>query len=259
MTHPLTQNDALDALANDSRRPERLESLPLDPTINVGLKHATLAVSEGLPLEAGTASGCGGGQAGQQRVALTGPDSERCTMIVPKVTAAEFEVAPQPTSWRLQHDDLPRCEIKPPTGASVRVAQRRAVGLLSRLETNGTITAAMRDAGRSFQAQFRAAALDPLRAAPLVRIDARRSDTQTEWAENARSRVMAALIALGGVESAAGSCVWHVVGCEISIRAWAAREGWRGKPVGHAQAQGMLVAALGVLAGHYGRAETFRR
>jgi hypothetical protein len=141
----------------------------------------------------------------------------------------------------------------------VRVAQRRAVGLLSRLETNGTITAAMRDAGRSFQAQFRAASLDTLRAAPLIRIDAHASDTRTERVAHARSRVTAALTALGGVQSAAGSRVWHVVGCEISIRVWAAREGWGGKPVGHAQAQGMLVAALGVLAGHYGGAEASPR
>ena len=68
---------------------------------------------------------------------------------------------------------------------------------------------------------------------------------------DAKRRVMAALEALGGADSAAGSCVWHVVGCGASIREWAARRGWNGRPVGHAQAQGILVAALGVLAGHF--------
>lgn len=60
------------------------------------------------------------------------------------------------------------------------------------------------------------------------------------------------MTALGGADSAAGSCVWHVIGCGMSIREWAVRQGWGGRSVGHAQAQGILVAALGVLAGHYG-------
>jgi hypothetical protein len=38
------------------------------------------------------------------------------------------------------------------------------------------------------------------------------------------------------------------------MREWAARQGWGGRPVGHTQAQGILVAALGMLAKHYGLA-----
>ena len=64
-----------------------------------------------------------------------------------------------------------------------------------------------------------------------------------------------AIMALGGFESAAGSCVWHVVGLECSVREWALRQGWGGRSVGHAQAQGMLVAALGVLVGKCGLAQ----
>ena len=37
-----------------------------------------------------------------------------------------------------------------------------------------------------------------------------------------------------------------------SIREWAMRQGWGGRPVRVEQAQGILVAALGVLAGWYG-------
>ena len=48
------------------------------------------------------------------------------------------------------------------------------------------------------------------------------------------------------------SCVWHVVGLQRSIREWAMRQGWDGRSVRIEQAQGILVAALGVLAGHYG-------
>jgi hypothetical protein len=160
-----------------------------------------------------------------------------------------------PSPWRLQHGDLASAQrvVNPETGASV--AHRRVVDLLGRLEANGTITGAMRDAGRVFHAHFRAAALDTLRTAPLLRPPAGTGETMTERTVHARRKVMAALDALGGMDSAAGSCVWHVVGCEASIREWAARQGWGGRRVGHAQAQGILVAALGVLAGHYRLAE----
>jgi hypothetical protein len=67
---------------------------------------------------------------------------------------------------------------------------------------------------------------------------------------DARDRVHKVLEALGGISSPAGSCVWHVVGLQRSIREWAIRQGWGGRPVRQEQAQGILVAALGVLAGH---------
>ena len=54
--------------------------------------------------------------------------------------------------------------------------------------------------------------------------------------------------ALGGINSPAGSCVWHVVGLQRSVREWAMRQGWNGRPVRQEQAQGILVAALGMLA-----------
>jgi hypothetical protein len=37
-----------------------------------------------------------------------------------------------------------------------------------------------------------------------------------------------------------------------SIREWSMRQGWSGKPIGEKQAHGILVAALGTLAGYYG-------
>jgi hypothetical protein len=43
-----------------------------------------------------------------------------------------------------------------------------------------------------------------------------------------------------------------VVGLEFSLREWATRQGWGGRSVHHVQAQGILVAALNVLAVHYG-------
>jgi hypothetical protein len=43
-----------------------------------------------------------------------------------------------------------------------------------------------------------------------------------------------------------------VVGLQRSVQEWAILQGWGGRPVRHEQAQGILVAALGVLAQHFG-------
>ena len=74
----------------------------------------------------------------------------------------------------------------------------------------------------------------------------------------ARERVARALDALGGHGLPAASCVWHVVGMQTSIREWALRQGWGGRPVRQENAQGILVAALGVLAKHYGIDKSLR-
>ena len=61
-----------------------------------------------------------------------------------------------------------------------------------------------------------------------------------------------ALSALGGMASPGGSCMWHVVGLQMSLREWAMQQGWNGRPMQLNQATGVLVTALGVLAAHYG-------
>ena len=157
-----------------------------------------------------------------------------------------------PSQWRLQHGDFtpPIREADPETGVSV--AHRRAVDTLGAMQANGTITAEMFDAGGIFRRQFRAAMLDGLRAMPMIRIESGGGDCITEQQIAARDRVASAMAVLGGSESAAGSCIWHVVGLECSVREWAMRQGWGGRTVPATQAQGMLVAALSVLAGHYG-------
>jgi hypothetical protein len=42
---------------------------------------------------------------------------------------------------------------------------------------------------------------------------------------------------------------------ERSLREWAIRQGWGGRPVRQEQAQGILLAALGMLAAHFGYCE----
>jgi hypothetical protein len=169
-----------------------------------------------------------------------------------KRKSSQGQNASRPSRWRLQHGDFsePIRIADPETGTPVTV--RRARTLLDRMVDAGTITPAMRQAGEDFHRSFRLAALDPLRAHPLLHLPPSTGDNLAERVEAARHRVAKAMAALGGQNSPAGSCVWHVIGCETSIREWAARCGWGGRPMTHARAQGVLVAALGVLARHYG-------
>ena len=91
--------------------------------------------------------------------------------------------------------------------------------------------------------------LEPLRALPMLRVPgAGRAPDLHEHQLDARRRVHEALEALGGINSPAGSCAWHVVGCERSLRDWALRQRWSGRPLPQGHAQGILVATLGILA-----------
>lgn len=133
------------------------------------------------------------------------------------------------------------------------LVHHRTVDTLGIMLRAGTITKDMHDAARDFQAQFTIARFDAIRCMPLMRLPGGGGPGDLTDAQlDARRRVGKALDALGGLGSPAGSCVWHVVGLQRSIREWALRQGWGGKPVRVEQAQGILVAALGVLAGWYG-------
>ena len=129
------------------------------------------------------------------------------------------------------------------------VVHHRTVDSLGKMLKAGTITPEMHDAAQDFQAAFIVANLDPLRALPILRVPGTgREPDLTERQLHAKRRVHEAMQALGGLSSPAGSCVWHVVGLQRSVREWAMRQGWGGRPVRQEQAQGILVAALGMLA-----------
>ena len=133
------------------------------------------------------------------------------------------------------------------------VVHHRTVDTLGRMLRAGTIDQAMHDAARDFQASFIIAQLDTLRALPVLRVPGTgREPELSERQLDARRRVHAAMAALGGLGSPARSCVWHVVGLQRSVREWALRQGWGGLPVRQEQAQGILIAALGILATRYG-------
>jgi hypothetical protein len=136
------------------------------------------------------------------------------------------------------------------------VVHHRTVDTLGKMLNAGTISPEMHDAAKDFQAAFIIANLDPLRALPILRVPGTgREPELNERQIDARRRVHQSLEALGGLSSPAGSCVWHVVGLQRSVREWAIRQGWGGRLVRQEQAQGILVAALGVLAAQLGYGE----
>jgi len=153
--------------------------------------------------------------------------------------------------------ELEEVREKDPDGRVVY--HHRTVDTLGKMLRAGTITPEMHDAAKDFQAAFIVANLDPIRALPILRVPGTgREPELNERQLHARRRVHETLQALGGLSSPAGSCVWHVVGLQRSVREWAIRQGWGDRPVDNKAAGGILIAALGVLAAHAGYAEAKR-
>ena len=165
----------------------------------------------------------------------------------------------KPSRWRLQHGGFsePIREADPETGTPVQ--HRRAVDTLGLMLANGNITPQMHEAGCIFRTLFRSAAIDRMSTSQLIRLAGSTTNDLSAHQLDARRRMNHALDALGGHGGPAGSCVWFVVGLEMSVREWAARQGWGGRPVSQPIAGGMLVAGLGVLATHFGLTPRARR
>jgi hypothetical protein len=167
-------------------------------------------------------------------------------------------VAVMPTPERRNHGVVERLE-RPIADESGRPARPyRAVDTLGTMERRGSITATMRQAGEDFRARFATAQLDPLRAPDWSRLRVggssriRAGDEPGLRIEGARNVVWRAIQAVGGMGSPAGSCLWHVVGWERSLKEWALEQGWNGRRVSQEAASGILIAALGALEAHFG-------
>lgn len=164
--------------------------------------------------------------------------------------AADGTIAPTAERWaRGEVEALPHA-IADEEGRPA--APFRAIDTLMQMERRGTITSEMHKAGDRFRDDFALSALDPLRAADLGRVPRAGpllslSDVQL----SARRRVADAIAALGGFSSPGGSCCWHVLGWQMTVKEWALRAGWGGKPLGEKTAAGVLIAALGMLKEHY--------
>jgi hypothetical protein len=154
-----------------------------------------------------------------------------------------------PTAERLRHGVVERLSrpIADEYGAPGRPF--RAVDTLAAMERRGRITAGMRGAGEDFRETFQPAHLDPLRAARLERTGGCSPTALLPGhrIELARERVWQTIRMIGGVGSPAGSCLWHVVGLEQTIKAWAMLQEWRRKRLDEETAGGILIGALGML------------
>lgn len=138
-------------------------------------------------------------------------------------------------------------------GTSYRTEHFRCVDSLGLLLKNGAITQEMHDAGQEFNRNFVYAQLNPVGSPPLDRIPGGHwQDTITERVAWSRKRLGEALDAVGGVCSPGGCAIWHVAGLGRSVKEWSLLEGWNGRTLNQYEAKGILVAALGVLAVHYG-------
>lgn len=117
----------------------------------------------------------------------------------------------------------------------------------------------MRQAGEDFRTRFAIAQLDPLSAFDLTRLKVGRNCSSRPGEEpglrieHARDAVWRAILAVGGLGSAGGSCLWHVLGWERTLKEWALEQGWNGRRVSQEAASGILIAALGALEAHFGR------
>jgi len=165
-----------------------------------------------------------------------------------------------PTPERRQHGAIERLERAIGDAAGRPSRPYRAVDTLAIMERRGSITAGMRQAGEDFRARFAVAQLDPLRALDLSRMRlgdrTLRPDREGPGLriEAARTAVWRAIQAVGGTASPAGSCLWHVLGWERSLKEWALGQGWSGRRVTQEAASGILIAGLGTLEAHSGRA-----
>jgi hypothetical protein len=172
--------------------------------------------------------------------------------------ASEADIALMPTPERYRQGTVLQLDrpIADSDGAIAR--PHRAVDTLLAMERRGSITATMRQAGQDFRRHFAVAQLDPLRAVdwskPRQSGAARMHGAESgRRIEKAREFVWRTIRAVGGLGSPGGSCLWHVVGWECSLKDWAFGQAWAGRRISQESASGILIAVLGALDAYYHR------
>jgi hypothetical protein len=172
-----------------------------------------------------------------------------------KEKPAVVDDALAPTLERANHEPVERLDAQIADHHGGIARPYRIVDVLMAMERRGSITPTMRLAGVQFRDTFRAAQIDPLQASDYARpmVSGKRFDeSPSAKAEKAREKTWRAIIAVGGLTSPGGSCVWHVLGWEQSLKDWATQQALGGRALNPHLASGVLVTCLGVLEWHYG-------
>lgn len=161
-----------------------------------------------------------------------------------------------PTPERLKQGEIEQFQhaIADDEGRPSRPA--RTIDILAALYRNNKITGEMRQAGEDFRNTFDRANLDPLQCSdvsrPIVNRRPKPSAILANRVENARESVHRAVNAVGGFRSDAGNLVINVIGWGWSLKQWSAERTRTTRPISQHEASGVLRAALGMLAAHYG-------
>jgi hypothetical protein len=158
-----------------------------------------------------------------------------------------------PTPERYKHSGIEILDRAIPDDAGRPSQPYRSIDILALLERRKVITHEMWLAGDRFRSTFRRAQIDPLKAADWLHISGGKMEAAASRTDNARESIWRALVAVGGLHSASGSCLWHVLGWERTLKEWALEQGWSGRQVSQDMARGILIAALGTLVAHYER------
>ena len=201
------------------------------------------------------------GEGGSRRIELTVQSYNR-----QRRAASE---AREPLDFRAQHGAL-----EGDRGASVERLSRalpdaegrignphRTYDTLATLKRNGAIDDAELEAGRAFEEDFNRARLNSLHASNPARIPASGVAELSDSMVAGRQRVNRAITALGGTATPAGAAVWCILGEGRTVKEWAAacQFGQARGSLDQKVAKGIFVAALGVLAAHYGTSRRGQR
>ena len=129
----------------------------------------------------------------------------------------------------------------------------RTTDTLAALFRKGAIDADELSAGRRFEEDFRLAQLNPLHAPNLTRISGTRGPGVTDAMVAGRHKIARVMAALGGFGSPPGAALWAVLGMGATVKEFArSSQAGGGRSLDEKVAKGVFVAALGVLAAHYG-------
>lgn len=162
---------------------------------------------------------------------------------------SDEQVIIDPTLERGYHDAIKRLDRPIISDPGEYAAPYIVVGLLEGLRDRNRILDPEYIAGDRFRSWFRLAQHERLKASDMARpyIDGGSKIPEPYGNERARKETDKAIRWVGGYASSSGSCLWHVIGLDYSLRKWALEQA-RFRMIGHLGASGILIAALESLA-----------